>query len=201
MTELRLNLASDINRFHELACQRADEAIDHAKQAGLLLLEAKAALQHGEWLPWLEQNIFVSARQVQRYMQVAQGRALPIRSIRSPTTQDLPKNDSASHLNYALLPKKTGFAAIPNHYMITIHDGKLFCVEQSTTPGFFFVSCLELKAEDDVIVDFLTKPIRGDYVDWPLADFGMPDPAKVRWQWGEMEKPVASALERHEVAA
>jgi hypothetical protein len=41
------------------------------RQSGKLLIEAKAALPHGKWLPWLRE-IDISPRTAQRYMQLAQ---------------------------------------------------------------------------------------------------------------------------------
>ena len=53
-------LAIEIRAQHLLARQAADTAIDHARRAGMLLLQAKAALDHGEWLPWLAEHCALS---------------------------------------------------------------------------------------------------------------------------------------------
>ena len=39
---------------------------------GQCLLEAKAKLSHGEWLPWLEERVEFSARTANRFMKLAQ---------------------------------------------------------------------------------------------------------------------------------
>ena len=65
-------LAAEINAEHERAFGKAREAIEHARRAGELLLETKAAVGHGEWLPWVAANCSFSARQVQRYMTIAE---------------------------------------------------------------------------------------------------------------------------------
>ena len=44
---------------------------EHYRDAGLLLIEAKAGLKHGEWLPWLKKNFALSAREGQRYIALA----------------------------------------------------------------------------------------------------------------------------------
>ena len=177
MNTTRTTIAADINRFHELACLRAGEAIEHAKQAGFLLLEAKAAMKHGEWLPWLEQNIQVSARQVQRYMQVAQGRPLPIRATPA-------KNDKVTHLEvdaprlFPFAPDTPGF--VPEVGLCFAHspvEGILYLVEPSRRhPGFFFVSRLEGHTHDCT-----RRPIAAEWVETNLRYFGMESPAAVEW--------------------
>ena len=72
MTALALpDLAQAIDREHQAAHQAARTALEHALECGRLLIQAKAAVPHGEWLPWLEANTSVSARQSQRYMRLA----------------------------------------------------------------------------------------------------------------------------------
>lgn len=66
------DLAAEINQAHQLAEQSARMAIDHARRAGELLIQAKAAVPHGQWLPWLSENVTVGVRQAQRYMRLAQ---------------------------------------------------------------------------------------------------------------------------------
>lgn len=90
-------IAAQINEQHALAQQHAETAIEHARRAGLLLLEAKAQLEHGNWLSWLEANTQVSARSAQRYMRVAQGKPMPIRAL---------KCDTVSHLDSTDLPAR-----------------------------------------------------------------------------------------------
>ena len=100
----RLALASEINEAHAQAIRHAGTAIDFAKQAGALLLQVKNELAHGEFLPWLEANCTVSDRQARRYMASAQGKPLPIRSIKNDTMLLLPgavKSDTVSDLEDA----------------------------------------------------------------------------------------------------
>lgn len=188
MNNIRTDLAADINRFHELACLRAEEAIDHAKQAGLLLLEAKAALKHGEWLPWLQQNIFVSARQVQRYMQVAQGRALPLRS--------LVKSDKVSHLevdaprSFAGSPDPADFVPDAGYcYAVALPDTTVYAVEPSFKhPGFFFVSKMDAATD---MVEHTRRPVGAAWVETTLRYYGLNHPAATEWR----TKPSAGVLE------
>ncbi|MCO8124496.1 DUF3102 domain-containing protein [Stieleria sp. TO1_6] len=64
-------LAVQINEQHSQATNHARTAIEHARHAGELLIEAKASVPHGQWLEWLRKNCSVSGRQAQRYMKVA----------------------------------------------------------------------------------------------------------------------------------
>jgi len=64
-------LAADIQREHEAAHGKAREALEHARRAGDLLIEAKEQLEHGAWLPWLSEHCGVSSRSAQRYMRLA----------------------------------------------------------------------------------------------------------------------------------
>ena len=65
-----------INLEHQLANSKASEAVQHATNCGLMLLQVKANLSHGDWLPWLQATIDrgelkVGLRQSRKYMQLA----------------------------------------------------------------------------------------------------------------------------------
>lgn len=64
-------LATEIRR--EVAAADADfrSAVGHAIRAGELLREAKGAVAHGGWLPWLKANFNGSVRTAQNYMRLA----------------------------------------------------------------------------------------------------------------------------------
>src|SRR5262245_11745137 len=66
-----LSLAAEITREHEAAYGAARSALEHARRAGELLLEAKTQLPHGEGLPWLAAHVpAVGVRQAQKYMRL-----------------------------------------------------------------------------------------------------------------------------------
>jgi hypothetical protein len=71
--EILVSLAERINAEHAAAVGCANKAIEHARQCGELLIETKAQVGHGEWLPWLADHCEVSQRQAWAYMQVAEG--------------------------------------------------------------------------------------------------------------------------------
>lgn len=68
-------LAADANREHAHCKAAFSDAVEHALTAGRLLLEAKVAVVHGEWLPWIEQNFDGGARTAQGYMRLAKDSA------------------------------------------------------------------------------------------------------------------------------
>jgi phage N-6-adenine-methyltransferase len=76
MTEALEMLATRINAEHNAYIAAHKKGLAHAMRAGKLLMQAKELLEHGEWLPWLEQHCpGVSVRTVQLYMRLARGRA------------------------------------------------------------------------------------------------------------------------------
>lgn len=106
--------AAVINDEHRAAYGCAQQAIEHARIAGEHLLKAKAALKHGEWLPWLAANVDVSESQAQRYMKVAQNwtaisRAggmseLTLRGALDSLSKSTPKQDSTKSRTVRDLP-------------------------------------------------------------------------------------------------
>lgn len=65
-------LAQQIINAHRAADASARDSVQHAITAGRLLIEVKARLPHGEFLPWLKANCSdVNQRTAQRYVQVA----------------------------------------------------------------------------------------------------------------------------------
>jgi hypothetical protein len=63
-------LAAEVREAHQAAREATRTAIDRAREAGLSLIEAKSLLDHGQWLPWLEQT-GLSVRTAQKYMRIA----------------------------------------------------------------------------------------------------------------------------------
>lgn len=65
-------LAAEINAAHRAAQEYASKAVERALQAGDLLIKAKSAVQHGQWLPWLAVNCpDIAERTCQQYMKLA----------------------------------------------------------------------------------------------------------------------------------
>jgi Protein of unknown function (DUF3102) len=67
-------LAADIRREVDYAEEDFQSAVGHAIRAGQLLIEAKAQVRHGEWLPWLQANCPLGEREARNYMRLARNR-------------------------------------------------------------------------------------------------------------------------------
>jgi DUF3102 family protein len=67
------DLAARIRAEHEAAVGAQRTSLTHAMAAGDLLIEAKAQLDHGQWLPWLK-SCGISERTGQRYIRLARNR-------------------------------------------------------------------------------------------------------------------------------
>ncbi len=63
-------LAESINSEHRQAAAAVRSHLDHAREAGLLLIEAKSQCKHGTWDAWLADNFEGSARTARDYMLV-----------------------------------------------------------------------------------------------------------------------------------
>jgi hypothetical protein len=64
-------LAEWINAAHAAAEDSLRAGLQHARATGTLLIEAKAKVAHGQWIPWLEKNVRFSVRTAQAFMRVA----------------------------------------------------------------------------------------------------------------------------------
>jgi hypothetical protein len=64
-------LADEIGQEVRKAEEAWRDAVGHAVKAGEKLIEAKALVKHGEWLPWLDAYFPGSARTASTYMRLA----------------------------------------------------------------------------------------------------------------------------------
>ena len=63
-------IAAKIRDEYRKAEFHLKHGIDHALVIGLLLIEAKGKLKHGQWLPWLQKHCKMPERTAQLYMQL-----------------------------------------------------------------------------------------------------------------------------------
>lgn len=66
-----LDISQEINAEHEKAYEKARDALQHARRAGELLLEAKQQVGHGGWGAWLRAHCSFSERSAQGYIRLA----------------------------------------------------------------------------------------------------------------------------------
>jgi hypothetical protein len=91
------DLAARIRAEHEATGEALRSSVAHGIAAGELLLEAKAQMPHGQWLPWLKDNCAMSERTAQLYMRLAKNRAVIEIQIRNHVA-DLTLNEAAALL-------------------------------------------------------------------------------------------------------
>jgi hypothetical protein len=89
-------LAASINAEYAQAIAHRDLAVSHARVAmqralhvGQLLLEAKAQVRHGQWLPWLEHNTVVPYRTAANWMRLGKN---------MPSVADMPVGEALRQL-------------------------------------------------------------------------------------------------------
>jgi hypothetical protein len=66
---------TQVDRIRTLAAELdtlGKTALEKASEAGRLLIECKARLQHGEWLPWLESNFSFTDRTARNWMRISE---------------------------------------------------------------------------------------------------------------------------------
>ena len=203
MNEINKNIADEINRLHHLATKSANEAMEQAKTIGLLLIQKKAELPHGEYGKWVDANLDVTMRQAQRYVNVAEGKELPIRALSS-------KYDTMSHLeddeneNHPLVESKISDAEydsvmqeywnpdwIPKagHWHIGVSDeGAYWVVPDVKNPNSFhitrFYSSPESKLldEDGDLYDATRWAEEAVHVEFRLKRLNLSCPSKVEWK-------------------
>jgi hypothetical protein len=66
-----IDLAARIDAEHDAFVVSMQKALAYAIAAGELLMEAKAKLKHGQWLPWISEHCSVPERTCQHYMRLA----------------------------------------------------------------------------------------------------------------------------------
>jgi hypothetical protein len=153
MNELS-NKVNEINNLHKSAINSANNAVNYAKKIGQLLLEIKAELPHGKFSSWVADNIDVSERQAQRYMQAASGKNLRISdfSLKNDMMSDLKEDDPKYRmLNPVWIP--------PNGHWFK-------CIDQDS---IYIIAPDRLHPEDFHITKF--KLLKGSTIDDPKIDW------------------------------
>lgn len=90
-------LANGIREKHQAALDAAANAVSLAREAGELLIQAKAQVAHGHWAQWLKANVPFSERTAQGYMRLV---------------RELPKLDDEKAQRVAVMPLRQALKAI-----------------------------------------------------------------------------------------
>ena len=108
-------IAEEIKRAHADTRAAARFSAERAMEAGRLLIEAKAALGHGEWLPWLRTNVLMSERTARGYMALAKS------GLKTATVADLGLRASLARV----ARRKGPSLHLRAGSLITLHAGRL----------------------------------------------------------------------------
>lgn len=201
MTTITTNVAQEINRHHAQASAKADQAVAHAVAAGKLLLEVRASLPHGGFLPWLAGHVSVSARQAQRYMAAAQGRPMPIRAPAkaTPVSHSTGTEAATGSPCHAMSRHVTQGGFVPDTlskwltnpafrpavgywHSASDESGGYWVVPSAQYPACFHVS--RLGAEDErggSCFDGTRQPVPGFLVERTLKAMGLAEPMALVW--------------------
>jgi len=174
---------NEINRLHNLAQASASDAVEYAKQAGLLLIEEKKKLKHGEFLNWVTSSTELGVRQAQRYMAVALGKPVAIRQLAEKCDTEM------SHLEK--LFGKSLFIPKSGHKYETVvwtsETDVLWVLIDPFKPleeNFFLIRChtLHLNGVDKSgYIDETIKPVPALLVYGSLQTFGLKEPQLAEW--------------------
>lgn len=168
-------LAAQINKHHRLAYRHAAKAIEHARQAGELLIKAKSEIPHGGWLPWLEANCDVGEREAQRYMRLAtrwdELKSDTVTDLSLKSAIELLTEPQVNHVDYEgnqddhvgddryplLVPGHSAFCYIDvNNFLIYIIS------ESSKHPGYWYLG-------DMVHKTITTRPCKPEGIRYLLS--------------------------------
>ena len=177
--------ATAIKRHHGLATKMADEAVRHAREAGWLLLEVKAALGHGQFGAWCRESLRFSQRTCERYMRACRQRSEQHR-VPTPKSDSLTKLTASTpveppeHLKEAFRPD---WAPTPGHWHFAVtSDATVWVVPDAGDPGLFHVSRLYQRG-DESLFDGTHMPIEAWLVeDFLRLQFGTEDPWLLPWK-------------------
>lgn len=147
--------AAQIQAHHDAAHTAADTAIEHAKEAGRLLLEVKASLPHGAFSKWVADNLTVSQRQAQRYMAAAQGKALSVRQVAA--LPEPVKSDTVSL--FKIRPGEAVRLELERGGWLDTLD-----IFPSTEAGFYHYMFTSGEAGGGCSATYSRRPIRHDFV-------------------------------------
>jgi Protein of unknown function (DUF3102) len=95
MSAILANISAELSRFddqakeanllHETMTGFAQKTVQYAIRLGEILCGVKDSLEHGQWLPWVQENLAFSERTAQNYMAVFNRRE----DIKSESVADL----------------------------------------------------------------------------------------------------------------
>lgn len=184
-------LAEEIRREHHAARRASGEALRHAIAAGERLIEAKALLEHGQWLPWLaEQDI--PERTARLYARIA--RHKDIIDAKSATVADMTLRGAVAELTEPKWPEKISeryeaqrLLPLAGHVRIGLREDAAGWDEVWLAPsyqhsGFIYVTHIWTPRTGNSSVTGGRRPIRADFVHAMVAAHLSVDFNGIKWQ-------------------
>lgn len=104
-------LTREILHFEDLATRCTEDAVKFKLEIGKRLIRAKAALPHGEFLPWAERHFHWSRRHVANHMALARN---------EQRVSQLPEDASLRMALEAITPRKPVASARPEHTRLAV---------------------------------------------------------------------------------
>lgn len=195
-------LAVGIREEHEAAVSAARSALDHARKAGELLIQAKAQLAHGEWTPWLGANFPASPRTARLYMRVAErwpelaatqnGNALPIREAAKLLAESkAPSRFEELDAKIQAAREVLRGVEIPAGWGLRGRGGPWSAiVEPSDRTGLFWVTSVLDRPDGTALAEGATKSVSLDEAPFVLVAREEPEPFPFeRMEWEPFETP------------
>jgi hypothetical protein len=172
-------LAAEINTEREGLNAVAKTALGHAICIGEKLIEAKALLDHGAWLPWLSEHCHLSERQAQKYMRIA--RAKEALEAKAPLTADFTIEGAIEALVTAKPPN-----FLPPAGFIRVGESRssiIVVAPSHQNSGFFYVTHITNNSDDTGEMIGGRRPIRHDLIEVMLAAM---DAAFTAYDWRDV---------------
>lgn len=159
-----LDLAEEANREYALAYEARDDAVRHALACGAALLDAKAQVGHGNWLPWVAENFDGSEDTAERFMRLAANSAR-VRNLDPPSIRAGLRALGAGTDLDPLMSSTTAEWSTPDDLFKLLNDEFSFDLDVCATSGN--AKCPLYFTEDD---DGLAQDWRG--VCWMNPPYG-----------------------------
>ena len=167
-------LAGEINRAHKAAREAAQTSLERAIEAGERLIEAKALVAHGQWLPWLKELCDLSERSAQAYMRLA--RHKDVVNTKSAAVADLTMRAAVAEITEPKWPDKLSeiFKAVRHlpfigHIKVGLREDEAGWDEVWIAPsyqhnGFCYVTHIWTARTGDATMVGTKRPVRADFV-------------------------------------
>lgn len=167
------DLAARIRTEHEATAAALQRGVMHAMTAGDLLIEAKAQLKHGHWLPWLAKNCVISERTAQLYIKLAKNRAVIEKEMRNPqSVADLTLNEAAAlcvlagRLERLMEFAKRAEACDPEELVsLCVQQGFAVIQDEGYDP---FYGRSEAEQREWTLFGLFIRDARGTHIEWLL---------------------------------